>query len=546
MREKIVLSQWDFSIEKLHYRAKVQVPHTWNVCDETQNYRGRADYSTTVFIDEKMKDKTVTLCFGAVYHTAYVTVNGAFIGQHSGSGYTPFSFDITKAVRFGAENTIEVTADNRPCRNMLPYLKNFDWADDGGLIREVSLLFADHDSIKRMQVSAQITDISGDLCSGYLGLDIAFFDGHKNDQVKLSVSDSKTGEVVLSCDKAIRSNRAEIHFTDLKLWNTDSPNLYHITAETSDDSFTQRIGLRKIKINGNRIFLNNKAVYLTSCEWMPGSHPDYGMAEPAEHSIMRLKQLKDSGCIFTRFHWQQDSSIYDWCDENGLLVQEEIPYWGSPKKAAKKQLGIAKQHADEMLEAHFNHPSIIFWGVGNELGGLFESTKKYVREMVAYFKSKDQTRCVNYVSNTLGFVKGKKDEATLYGDVAMWNEYLGLWHPCNDIPGKILEVNALCKDKPLVITEFGLCEPHFSGGDERRTRILVDNVDFFNDADNIQGYVWFSLNDYRTHVGEQGEGRLKQRVHGSTDLYGNKKPSYDVLCEINKKQTERFRGVYGD
>ena len=49
--------------------------------------------------------------------------------------------------------------------------------------------------------------------------------------------------------------------------------------------------------------------------------------------------------------------------------------------------------------------------------------------MVAYFKSKDQTRCVNYVSNTLGFVKGKKDEATLYGDVAMWNEYLGLWHP---------------------------------------------------------------------------------------------------------------------
>ena len=91
-----------------------------------------------------------------------------------------------------------------------------------------------------------------------------------------------------------------------------------------------------------------------------------------------------------------------------------------------------------------------------------------------------------------------------------------------------------------------MCEPHFSGGDERRTRILVDNVDFFNDADNIQGYVWFSLNDYRTHVGEQGEGRLKQRVHGSTDLYGNKKPSYDVLCEINKKQTERFRGVYGD
>lgn len=546
MREKIVLSQWDFSIEKLHYRSKVKVPHTWNVCHETQDYRGKAEYRTTVFINDSLKNKTVTLCFGAVYHTAYVTVNGAFIGKHSGSGYPPFSLDITEAVLFGKENTIEVTVDNSPCKNMLPYLKNFDWADDGGLIREVSLLFTEPDSIKGMQVSPLLTDICGDLCNGYLDLKFTFYDGHKNDTVKISVRDHKTGETVISCAKRILDNRAVIHFTDLKLWDFDAPNLYNVTAETADEPFTQRIGLRKIKINENRIFLNNKPVYLTGCEWMPGSHPDYGMAEPAEHSFMRLKQLKDSGCNFTRFHWQQDSSVYDWCDENGLLVQEEIPYWGSPKQATKKQLEIAKQHADEMLAAHCNHPSILFWGVGNELGGLFENTKKYVREMVSYFKSKDQTRCVNYVSNTLGFVKGTKDEATLYGDVAMWNEYLGLWHPCNDIPGKILEVNALCKDKPLVITEFGLCEPHFSGGDERRTRILREHIEYFNKCDNICGYVWFSLNDYRTHVGEQGEGRFKQRVHGSTDLYGNTKPSYDVLREVNKKQAEKFRGVYGD
>lgn len=332
---------------------------------------------------------------------------------------------------------------------------------------------------------------------------------------------------------------AQIKFDDLKLWDFDNPNLYCLTVKINNDSFTQRFGLRKIKVTQNYIFLNNKPVYLTGCEWMPGSHPDYGMAEPMEHSVKCLEQLKDSGCRFTRFHWQQDSSIYDWCDENGLLVQEEIPYWGAPKKPGKKQTEIAKHQADEMIKAHFNHPSIIFWGVGNELGGQFKATQQYVREMVAYFKSKDSTRCVNYVSNTLGLIKNKKDDATLYGDVAMWNEYLGLWQPCNDIPGRISEVNKICKNKPLIITEFGLCEPHFSGGDERRKEILLDHIKMFNKADKIQGYVWFSLNDYRTHVGEQGEGKLRQRVHGSTDLYGNKKPSYNTLCEVNANQIEK-------
>lgn len=401
-------------------------------------------------------------------------------------------------------------------------------------------MFTEPEAIKSVLISPLLTYINNSLCSGYLDLDISFFDNHKDDDVKCVITDYRSSEEIFSCEKKIHNNKTEIKFSNFKVWDFDEPNLYNLTVITNNDLFTQRFGLRNIKVTENYIFLNNKPVYLTGCEWMPGSHPDYGMAEPHEHSVKRLKQLKASGCRFTRFHWQQDNSIYDWCDENGILVQEEIPFWGAPKKPGKKQLAIAKRQADEMVRAHFNHPSIISWGVGNELGGQYKKTHKYVKEMAAYFKSLDQTRLVNYVSNTLGFIKKGKKDATLCGDVAMWNEYLGLWHPCDDIPAKILEVNKMCRHKPLVITEFGLCEPRFSGGDERRKKILTDNVDYFNDADKIQGYVWFSLNDYRTHVGEQGEGRFKQRVHGSTDLYGNKKPSYYTLCDVNAKQIERF------
>lgn len=539
MENKIVLSEWDFKIDKLNYRSKVKTPYTWNVCEQTQHYRGKAEYSTIFFADTELKNKKIMLCFGAVYHTAIVSVNDKYVGTHSGSGYTPFKFDITDAVLFGKENKIIVSVDNEPSKNMLPYQKHFDWADDGGLIREVSLLFANANDIENVFISPLLTSIENGICSGYLDLNFKFYDSHKNDVAKLVIREYKTDNIVLAFDDIkIKNNYASVHFENLKTWDFDNPNLYYLTVTINDKSFTQRFGLRKIRVSENYIFLNNKPVYLTGCEWMPGSHPDYGMAEPLEHSIKCLKQLKDSGCRFTRFHWQQNSSIYDWCDENGLLVQEEIPYWGNPKKATSKQLEIAKKQADEMLSAHFNHPSIVCWGVGNELGGFYKATQKYVKEMVSYFKSKDKNRLVNYVSNTLGSLTRFQTDATLFGDIAMWNEYLGLWMPCDDIPKKILEVNHLCKDKPLIITEFGLCEPFFKGGDERRTQILLDNIDAFNKADKIQGYVWFSLNDYRTHVGEKGEGRFKQRVHGSTDLYADLKPSYNVLCEVNANQIE--------
>lgn len=539
MKTKKILSDWDFSIDKLNYKSKITAPHTWNVCEETQHYRGRAEYQTTVFINEKYKGKQVILKFGAVYHTASILVNGKNIGIHSGSGYTPFSFDITNAVVLGEDNKINVIVDNKPSKNMLPYAKCFDWADDGGLIREVSLLFLNQSDIENVFISPLLTYIENGFCDGYLDLNFEFYDLHKNDVAKLVITEYKTNRAVLTFDNVkIQNNCASIHFKHLKVWDFDNPNLYNLTVTINDNTFTQRFGLRKIRVSENYIFLNNKPVYLTGCEWMPGSHPDYGMAEPIEHSIKCLKQLKDSGCRFTRFHWQQDSRIYDWCDENGLLVQEEIPYWGNPGKVTPKQFKIAKMQADEMIKAHFNHPSIVFWGVGNELGGFYKATQKYVKNMVAYFKSKDKTRLVNYVSNTLGSLKHWQTDATLFGDIAMWNEYLGLWMPCVNIPEKILAVNKLWENKPLVITEFGLCEPFFKGGDERRTQILVDHIAAYNHANKIQGYVWFSLNDYRTHIGEEGKGKFRQRVHGSTDLSGNIKPSYNTLCEINKKQIE--------
>lgn len=529
MKRTMELKEWNFQIPEFGFEKRVSLPYTWNVEDEMQIqlYRGQAEYTTEVELDEKTYARAV-LYFGCVFHTARVFVNGIPAGGHTGSGYTPFELDITAFVTQG-KNQIRVIADNSRKEEMLPHGLDYDWADDGGLLRDVWLTLTEKDDILQMETGYSIESIREQTCSGCLRLHI------KGTPIKAQVQviEYKTGYTVLS--RSIRTGeRTEIHFEGFKLWEPEHPNLYVVQVRTGQGEIEERIGFRTIEVKGAGVYLNGKRLFMKGCEWMPGSHPDYGMAEPFEHSVKCLTQLKQAGCIFTRFHWQQDRKILDWCDENGLMVQEEIPFWGQPKRAGEEQLILAKQQAEEMVHFHGSHPSIICWGVGNELGGELPETIDYVKKMYRYFKEMDGSRLVNYVSNTVSRdANVKLDDGAMYGDIAMWNEYLGLWQPCEDVEGVIRRTYEKFGDMPSMVTEFGLCEPAFEGGDERRAQILRERIPVYKSLDRMAGYVWFSLNDYRTHYGEYGEGKMKQRIHGSTDLYGNEKPSYKVLCDIS-------------
>lgn len=109
------LVKWKFAAgeteECLKNAREVTIPHTWNVEEGTEDYWGKGWYETVISVEEDWLKGSVRLFFRAVYHDAFVYVNGEKAGEHLGSGYTPFEINITEFLVPG-ENTVTVCARN--------------------------------------------------------------------------------------------------------------------------------------------------------------------------------------------------------------------------------------------------------------------------------------------------------------------------------------------------------------------------------------------------------------------------------------------------
>ncbi|RPK31034.1 glycoside hydrolase family 2 protein [Paenibacillus xylanexedens] len=525
----------------------VKIPHTWNVQNGLEEFRGTGWYSHDFYTPLEWKGKLLRLQFDAVYRDAVVWVNGKRVGEHTQSGYTPFIIEISDTVTFDAINRIVVSVNNENSQTALPMGNCFDWADDGGIIRGVSLLVSGRTAIdySKLQAVPYFTDdmVGTRAPYGILSGEICLWEQARESEcksIKLKVMISSEKDFLTSNEWEMSGDEGVLSFQDikvehLKLWHFDHPHLYIVTiALYSDGVLTDEVctavGFREIRTEGNTLLLNREPVRLMGVEWMPGSNPMSGMAESVAQLKEMLHHMKHANCVITRFHWQQDSKLLEWCDRNGLLVQEEIPHWQTPQDPDDEWLNISMQHAQEMIHRHYNHPCIYAWGIGNEVNGQSTVTVRYFEELKSLVHGLDDTRFINYVSNTVH--ENPAQDATGVGDMVMWNDYIGTWHGELDRPQVIQNMTRGLPNKPLVVAEYGLCEPAFEGGDERRTQILVENTREYRKHPAIAALIYFSLNDYRTQMGEEGEGRLRQRVHGSISLDGTPKPSYEALRQL--------------
>lgn len=551
--DQAVKEKWALKGLPVNFAKTVIVPHTWNVDSGLEDYRGKGWYEKSFTVPSSWKNRKIRLVFDAVYHDAYVYLNGKKVAEHIGSGYNRFEVEITNDLIFNKPNRLVVCADNSFSRNNIPFLNSFDWASDGGIIRSVYLIASGDPSIEYVHVKAT-PDISNpkDIHHGKVSIDVKMSARTKTSgavaEFTITEENQQTQNVVWT-GKSDLKNPSEkplsvfCELDDIKPWRFDHPNLYRLDVVVKEngkiiDNYSTTFGFRDVRTKGDRILLNGEPVRLMGVEWMPGSSLQNGMAETHEELETMLKRLKSVNCIYTRFHWQQDDFVFDWCDRNGIMVQEELPYWGWPTIVKDTLLELGKQQAAEMIRNHYNHPSIISWGVGNELQGHNPENINGISKLIDYVRNLDNTRFINYVSNSLQqniHMEKLEPDASSLGSLLNHNDYFEQWGQSDPvlIPGVLDTIHAMYPDKPLIISEYGLCEPAIRGGDFRRIKDFLFHQAIYDTKPYIAGGIYFCLNDYRTHMGEDGTGKYRQRVHGVYDIYGKPRLSAEYLTLLS-------------
>jgi beta-glucuronidase len=538
----------------------VTVPHTWQVETPLADYRGVAWYwrpfdLPSSHIPGSRPECAVRVEFEAVFHSATVWVNGQLAGEHLRKGYTAFTLDITNLVQWNRTNTIAVRVDSAFNNRMLPRGQSSDWANDGGIFRPVRLLVTPKTFIERVDVDAE-----PDLASGDGILKITAYIRNTGPVPSTSNASFRIieEEVVVEDESltlfpgppakslsvkpgAVEALTLKVTLPKAKLWHFDHPHLYRLDFSISDGSsnhrFTTNFGVRKFEIQDGKFHLNGEPVRLMGVERMAGSNPEFGMAEPAEWIAHDHAEMKHLNCVFTRVHWPQDKRVLDYCDRHGILMQTEIPAWGPDTfngMTAEPDADILENGVEqlrEMIARDFNHPSVVVWGLCNEIGGQNRPAYQFAKHMLKEAKRLDPGRLCSYASNSLDSTP-ERDAAGLM-DFIEANEYFGTWAPGSaaDAANYLDKIHAAFPDKPIVVSEYGYCSctPDRPEGDEKRMEILRSHTAAFRSKDFIGGAIFFCYNDYRTQMGDRGVGPLQQRVHGVVDLYGAQKPSYELL-----------------
>ena len=528
----------------------VEVPHTWQSLGKSPDHVGVGWYRIRFDAPESWASQHARIEFEAVNHTAHLFLNGKPIGEHVGKGYTAFAIGLSPHLTLGAENTLLVRVDNRPGDRMLPRNTSYDWTDDGGIIRPVSLLLTPRIFIERLEIDA-VPDLAGGSAEIRVRALVRNESGKAEESsIHATVRREGSPDRLLHLGPASATLEAnQEHLVELgpatiyhpALWHFDNPHLYESLVELNSPfglhGLVEQFGIRKFEIRGTAFYLNGEKVSLVGVERMAGSHPEQGFAETTEWIESNHHDMKNLNCVFTRVHWPQDRRVLEFCDRNGILMQEEVPAWG-PETFSKTSDEV--QHAleqngleqlREMVHRDRNHPCIVAWGLCNEVNGKNPRTRQFAEIISAEARRLDPSRLQTYASNTLDSDPGS-DMAGEFDFISV-NEYYGSWAPGGpaDVDSLLDRIRKEIPNKPIVVSEYGWCEcqSKIPPGDDRRVEIVNSHTEVFRRFPEVAGAIYFDYNDYRTLVGDKGEGALRQRVHGVVDLYGAKKPSFDAL-----------------
>jgi beta-galactosidase len=371
--------------EELPFWQKVSLPHCFNATDavdpDVNYYQGPGWYRTNLEIQNPYANGRTLLHFEGAGQKTTVYIYNTKVAEHVG-GYDEWSVDITKAVeafkklpvfksQFKGKIPVVIRCDNSRDLEMIPSSLS-DFNVYGGIYRYLNLIYQPQLSIAQLFVTANLTAIK----SGKIAVKVRLNnpDAVKNAQLKIFVTDPR-GIRIADFTRDINTFKGDsllwqYELRAAKVWSTDLPQLYKVEAQVISNgenaAITEKVGFRTFEfVKKGPFMLNGKRLLLKGTH-RHEDHAGVGAAMTEEMIKTEMLMMKEMGVNFIRLgHYQQSRIVLDLCDSLGILVWEEIP-WCRGGLGGATYKAQAKRMLTNMIEQHYNHPSIIIWGLGNE------------------------------------------------------------------------------------------------------------------------------------------------------------------------------------
>ena len=515
----------------------VIVPSVWNMTRNLMEYEGAAWYERSFYTE----GGTLRFVFGGVMTEARVYLDGKEIGYHYG-GFCQFEI-IADGVAEGY-HTLILRVDNSFDEYSIP--QSFvDWYHYGGITRSVSVEELCGISILSNRVEYTVFE-KLDKVTARIALELYnASDAELCDTVSAAVGNY---EVKLAVTLSPRETRevytAEIEIADVSLWSGENPSMYSVAISTSTDDLYDRIGFRKIEVKDGKILLNGKEIKLLGVN-RHEEHPDFGFAFPASIMERDVDIAVEMGCNALRgAHYPNHPVFLDMLDERGIFFWSEVPIWGGGFDESRlNDSAVIERGADmhrEMIKHYYNHPSIIIWGMHNE---ILTDTDAGVNMSKAYYSLLKETggnRIVSYATN-----HALSDISYEYCDVISINQYNG-WY-AGDISSWnkfVCDLHAYIEkqghsDKPIIISEFGAAAVYghrtfeaFRWSERYQAELLSEALRIFLSDEKIVGTFIWQFADIRTSR-EAGISRARgYNNKGLLNEYRNPKEAYFVVRDI--------------
>ncbi len=426
MRTLTVLNKALFAKENAGY-AQVNLPHTWNALDGQDGgsdyWRGTGHYK--IDLPSPTPGKRQYIQFEGANHIAEVSCNGTALGTHKG-GFSTFRYELTDVLK-GSGNVLEVAVSNPVC-DVYPQMADFTFY--GGIYRDLTFIEVENTHFDLMKDGTESVFVTPNPV-GKTRLDL-FPVNAKGCTVKVTLRNAEGQTVGTASGAAQEHTVLVVDVKEPHLWQgVEDPYCYTATAAIEKDGVildevTVTYGYRSFHVDVNTgFYLNGKSMPLRGV----ARHQDRinkGWAlDKADHE-QDIAIIKEIGANTLRLaHYQHAQYFYDLCDKEGFVLWAEIPFI-SGFRPGKDAYDNTMSQMKELIAQNYNHPSICFWGLSNEitLGGDSEELVQNLRDLNALCKTMDPSRLTTMAQVSTVPMDSQHNYIT---DILSYNHYFG-WY----------------------------------------------------------------------------------------------------------------------